>query len=144
MRLFVGIAIVETVKSQAGRVCAEIRARIGRPGSVRWVPQDNLHLTVRFIGHVPDDRATEVLRALDAPVVAPPFDIAFAGCGRFPPRGAPRVLWMGVTRGMAPLAALHQEFNRRLTPLGYRPRPPDSARTSRWRGSRTRWRRTRT
>jgi len=121
MRLFVGAEADEAIKREAERVIAELRRRIGSALNARWVPVENLHLTIRFIGHVPDDRAPALLEALSGPVGARPFDVEFDDCGKFPPRGAPRVLWIGLSRGLPPLAALHEEFNRRLAPAGFEP-----------------------
>jgi 2'-5' RNA ligase len=89
--------------------------------TARWVPLQNMHLTVRFIGQVDDDHAPPLIDALTAPVDVAPFDMEFAGCGVFPPSGAPRVLWIGLTRGLSSLATLHEVFNRRLRPFGFEP-----------------------
>lgn len=121
MRVFVGVSVDDAVRRQAQRVIEEIRTRIGSRVNARWVPLENLHLTVRFIGHVGDDRAPALLDALAHPLEGRPFDIELSGCGRFPPRGAPRVLWIGLTRGLEALAALHEEFNRRVARFGYEP-----------------------
>ncbi len=80
-----------------------------------------MHLTVRFIGHVQDDRAPALIDALAPPLDIPPFDIEFGACGVFPPSGAPRVLWIGLTQGLPGLASMHEAFNRRLRPFGFEP-----------------------
>ena len=99
MRLFVGVEVDDAITREAGRVVAALRGRLATVG-VRWVPPGNLHVTVKFIGHVGDDRAAALLAALDQPVALAGFDIEVAGCGRFPTRGAPRVLWLGIDRGL--------------------------------------------
>jgi 2'-5' RNA ligase len=119
VRLFVGVGVDEAVRREAQPVEAHLRRRLGSQVNARWVPPDNLHITVRFIGHVPDDRAAAMVEALAAPLTVPAFDIEFSGCGRFPPRGGPRVLWIGVSRGLDSLTALHEEFNRRVARFGY-------------------------
>ncbi|HEX6463624.1 MAG TPA: RNA 2',3'-cyclic phosphodiesterase, partial [Vicinamibacterales bacterium] len=80
-----------------------------------------MHLTVRFIGHVDDTRTAAVLGALRPPLPVPPFDIELGSCGVFPASGSPRVLWIGLSAGAGSLGAMHDEFNRRLRPLGYDP-----------------------
>jgi 2'-5' RNA ligase len=119
VRVFVGVEVGDEVKRQAGQVVSELRQRVGSQLEARWVPLDNLHLTVRFIGHVADDRAPALLAALGRPLSVAPFEIESNGCGRFPPRGGPRVLWIGLSRGLASLTELHVEFNRRVAPFGY-------------------------
>jgi 2'-5' RNA ligase len=121
MRLFVGVELDEASRSMAARVAAQLREDLGSGLRASWVPPENYHLTVRFIGHVPDDRAPAILDALAPPIHSSPFDVTLAGCGSFPPRGPARVLWIGVTQGLASLAALHDELDRRLAPFGFEP-----------------------
>lgn len=121
MRLFVGVEVNDEVRAQAESVAVALRRRLDTRIDARWVPLENLHLTVRFVGHVADDRVDAVLAALEAPLATRPFDIELAGCGRFPPRGAPRVLWIALARGLPALTELHQQFDDRLLGFGYAP-----------------------
>jgi len=89
-RLFIAIDPPENIRSGLARICHGIKG-------ARWTPEEQLHLTLRFIGEV--DRLTtrridEVLRELKFA----PFSISLAGCGVFPPRGMPRILWAGLAR----------------------------------------------
>ena len=83
----------------------ETRARLAdginelKPGlpQVRFVPTDQLHLTLRFFGDVPRAALMQLTAALaDAAHACPPADVAFEGVGTFPERGHPRVLWLGL------------------------------------------------
>jgi 2'-5' RNA ligase len=121
MRLFVGVELDEASRRMAERVALQLREDLGSRLRANWVPPENYHLTVRFIGHIPDDRAPAILEALTPPVKCPPFEVTLAGCGIFPPRGPARVIWIGVTQGFASLAALHDEFDRRLARLRFAP-----------------------
>jgi len=74
---------------------------------VRWIPDGQLHFTLKFLGDVEDERvpvARETTRA--AALAAGPFDLALEGLGAFPPRGPARVLWAGCGPGAAALSAL--------------------------------------
>ena len=121
MRLFVGVDLSEEVRRLVGQAAGDLRRKLGNTVDARWVPSENMHLTVRFIGHVPDDGVSGLFELLTKPLDVAPFDIELGGCGRFPPRGAPRVLWIGLTKGLQALSALHTEFNQRLAPLGHEP-----------------------
>lgn len=83
-----------------------MRAFVGidLPGGSDRAPD---HLTLRFLGDIGPDRVAPIVRAL-APVAGrfAPFEITLAGVGAFPSRRAPRVVWVDVTRGRDPLAAL--------------------------------------
>ncbi len=81
-----------------------------------------------------------VIEAINIAVDLPVFDIAFGGAGVFPPRGAPRVLWIGVTEGAAALTSLQSEIAERIRGLGLtfddRPFHPHLT-VGRWRESRS-------
>jgi 2'-5' RNA ligase len=119
MRLFVGVELCEEARHAAGQTAAALRERFGRAVTARWISPENLHMTVRFIGHVADDLAPALIGQATAPLPISPFTIRLNGCGVFPRSGPPRVLWIGLTEGLAPLAEIHQELNRRLAPFGF-------------------------
>ena len=62
---------------------------------VRWMPPENLHATLVFIGSVSDDDISVVSDALRS-VRFEPFDVAVKGVGAFPKPRAARVLWAGI------------------------------------------------
>ena len=121
MRLFVAVELADDVRRVAENVMRQLQRTIGDSLRARWVPVENMHLTVRFIGHVQTERVPAVIDALEPPVSLKPFDIALGQCGVFPPHGPPRVLWIGLDAGLPSLRAMHVEFNRRLAPLGFEP-----------------------
>ena len=128
MRLFVAVQIPEHVRRAAAAVAARLKEDLGSAITARWVAPENLHLTVRFIGEVPEDTAPAVLAALQAPLPVPPFEIVLRPCGVFPRSGPPRVIWIGLQDGFRSLLALHEECNRRLLRFGFEPeRRPFSA-----------------
>ncbi|HEV2281128.1 MAG TPA: RNA 2',3'-cyclic phosphodiesterase, partial [bacterium] len=81
----------------------------------RWVSPSHLHLTLQFLGDIPAAEVAEAVEAARAAAGAtPPFAISFAGVGAFPSTAAPRVVWVGVTRGAERLAALAGSLARAL------------------------------
>ena len=64
---------------------------------VRWVPPENYHVTLRFIGELPQWRAEEVDAAL-AVLRAPAFPLQLSGVGTFSKAGKVASLWVGVER----------------------------------------------
>lgn len=71
----------------------------GVPGA-RWVPPENMHLTLRFIGEVDEPTAADLDAAL-AGLRAPPFDLTIAGAGGFSRGKYPAMLWAGVDANAA-------------------------------------------
>ena len=122
MRLFVAVELGEAVREAAASAIDHLRQdRAVRRLGPRWVPADNLHITVRFIGHVPDETAPAVVEAVTLPIEMPHFSLTVAGCGAFPPSGPVRVIWLGLPEGGEGLAAIYDEMNERLRPFGLEP-----------------------
>jgi 2'-5' RNA ligase len=88
MRLFIAIELPEDVKRLLGRMRGDI------PGA-RWVPVEQLHLTLSFLGEVDEETAKLLTKELAA-IQAPGFALRFAGTGCFPGRNRPRVIWVGL------------------------------------------------
>ncbi|AJE04727.1 RNA 2',3'-cyclic phosphodiesterase [Geobacter pickeringii] len=99
MRLFVAIDLPDGVKQSVADLCR------GVPG-VRWLPPEQLHLTLRFIGEA-DEAVDGAIRRGLAAIVSPPFPLALRGVGCFPSPRRPRVLWVGLG-GSDPLHRLQQ------------------------------------
>lgn len=83
----------------------------GVPGA-RWQDDEQLHLTLRFIGEVDRPQAEDVAAAL-AQVHAPAPVVALAGVGRFAHGGRTDTLWAGLAPA-SPLAALHRKVDQAL------------------------------
>ena len=121
MRLFVAAELSDDVRRAVAAGGDDLRRRLGRRVTARWPPAESLHITVRFIGDVPDDSSSELIHAISAPLRLSPFEVRLGGCGIFPPSGPPRVIWMALAEGSTGLAALNREMNERLAPLGFEP-----------------------
>jgi 2'-5' RNA ligase len=93
MRLFIGIALPDDIRFQLSLLCS------GLP-NVRWVPPENLHITLRFIGEV-DGGVCQDIDASLAGVRAPRFALSLGGVGHFGNGGNVRVIWAGVEKAPA-------------------------------------------
>lgn len=98
---------------------ARLRETIGGVPDARWQDDDQLHLTLRFIGAVERPLAEEIALALGTIAGAAPR-VSLAGVGRFERRGRTDALWAGVTPH-GPLAALHRKVDRALVRIGLTP-----------------------
>ena len=95
MRAFLAIELPQAAR----RAVAEFAAGLPATG-VRWVPETNLHLTLRFLGDLDPGRVTPLVAAVQVEcgdIAA--FRVRLAGFGGFPSLGRPRVLWIGVAPG---------------------------------------------
>lgn len=121
MRLFVAVELDARVAAAAAALTAELRRRAERlapKARITWIPEDRLHVTVRFIGSVDESVAAAVRGALEPAVAVAPFDLEIAGAGTFPGKGAPRVVWAGIAAGRESLSRLEQDVSRRLALVG--------------------------
>lgn len=111
-RLFVAIPCPEPIKDCLAP------AMEGGPAGLRWVCEDDLHCTLRFIGSVDPVAVREIADSLCG-LHAPPLALAIDGVGVFDHRrrGA---LWARV-RPVDPLRALHKKIDRRLVEIGLEP-----------------------
>ncbi|MBL8217807.1 MAG: RNA 2',3'-cyclic phosphodiesterase [Bryobacterales bacterium] len=92
MRLFVGLDLPESVKTNLGKLVAGLRPA----AKMRWSPVANLHITTKFIGEWPEPRLEELRAALAGIKGVAPFSIAIRGLGWFPNPHNPRVFWAAV------------------------------------------------
>ncbi|CBS88165.1 RNA 2',3'-cyclic phosphodiesterase [Azospirillum lipoferum] len=109
LRLFVAIDLTEELRQRLAGLAG------GVPGA-RWTESDNLHLTLRFIGEVPEDQAMDIDAAL-AEIRAPAFPLTLDGVGVYGSARRARVLWAGVERSEA-LAHLQAKVESALVRCG--------------------------
>ncbi|MGC3997144.1 MAG: RNA 2',3'-cyclic phosphodiesterase [Anaeromyxobacter sp.] len=122
-RLFVALEPPEPVRRRLAALSAGLRRSAGRAADeLRWVSDDNLHLTLQFLGAVPDERVDAVLAAVAAAAAAGrPLSLEVKGAGGFPNARRPRVIWLGLGGEAAALGPLAEDLGRRLAPLGFPP-----------------------
>lgn len=119
LRAFVAIDLPAPIKEALGRLQAELALS---PEIIRWVRPENLHLTLQFLGEVPEARVVAVGAALEGVAHrADPFVVSLARLGAFPSLGTPRVVWVGVERGVERVEVLARAVGRALRPLGFKP-----------------------
>lgn len=118
MRLFVGVALPGGVKDSLARFIEDAR---GVVPDAKWVPRDNLHVTVAFLGEVDDARVPRILDALavSAADLKGPIETAVRGSGAFPSPRRARVLWAGLDDPEQRLAGLADAVSTTLEPLGF-------------------------
>jgi 2'-5' RNA ligase len=119
MRLFVAVEIPERQKRSVDKAIQSLRMAL--VGAVRWVPRENWHATVKFLGEVPDDRLPEVCAILAAAGSAsPPTTTSLTDVGAFPSLGRARVLWVGLDDPGGRLASLAAALETAFGEAGFR------------------------
>jgi 2'-5' RNA ligase len=113
MRLFVALDLPWELRERLRAMTA-----LSIPGA-RWVPPENYHLTLRFIGETPGHLAEEIDHALAA-LKVPSFALTLAGLGTFGKAGRDISLWIGVERNPS-LDRLRAKIETALQRIGLEP-----------------------
>ena len=118
LRTFIAIEFPESLLDQVEKQTARLRGPLGDE-LVRWVPTQNMHLTLKFIGNVGKPHV-DFLKQLVSQTADghSQFDLQFGGSGSFPNSKRPRVLWVGI-HAPAELAALQRSIEAGASRLGY-------------------------
>ena len=96
LRLFVAVEINESVRALALKA-ANALAAAGVAG--KFESPEKLHVTIAFLGHVPESELANVTQALrDASAACEPFTLEFDRIGAFPSQRRPRVIWIGARK----------------------------------------------
>jgi 2'-5' RNA ligase len=89
---------------------------------LRWAAPGSYHITLHFFGEVGEDAVSRLKALFAGPELrAPPIAARFGPLGRFPERGAPRVLHVPLAEGADEARAYFEKFHAVIAPLGYRP-----------------------
>ena len=112
MRLFVGLTLPNHIR-------ARLVALKGGLPNARWIAEENLHLSLRFIGEVPGGNDRDIDLGLQS-VTASPFDLTLSGSGAFDRRGRVHSVWAGVEKSDT-LTALRDRIESALVRTGLEP-----------------------
>jgi len=116
MRLFIAVETGEDLRLAA----ASAMRRLKTAGAdVKWVRPEQMHFTLHFLGAVAPARAPLAARAVEAASGVRAFPLELSGAGAFPDAGNPRVIWLGLSRGAAELAALRKAVGEELSASGF-------------------------
>ena len=117
MRCFVAIAIPESTRVRLVETLVTLRRR---RHDARWVAPENLHVSLAFLGEVPDNELNGISGILtNVANGVRSFTLKICGAGTFGPPRHPRVLWAGIPASTE-LTALHAALSTQLSERGFR------------------------
>lgn len=117
MRLFVAVELPGHVKDELARAVEALRPVAPE---AKWVPRDNLHLTVKFLGEVRDEGVGEISSAVGAVAAGfVDFRTHLEGIGCFPSERRARVVWVGLADPAGGIGAIAAALDETFEPLGF-------------------------
>lgn len=116
-RIFIAVALAPALR----RAVADLEPRFGAAAqSLRWVPPDHLHFTLKFLGEITGAQLARVGEAArQVGGRTRPFSIAVAGMGAFPSPRRPQVVWAGMSDGADRLIALAGDLDAALVRMKF-------------------------
>ncbi len=116
MRLFLEIAVPDSIRQQAVLLAERFRPFV----EGTFVKKENMHLSLKFLGEVPDKKLPSLQAALSKASI-PPFELEVSGVGTFPTLNDIHVLWFGAVKGARDFVELQKKIDLELAPLKFPP-----------------------
>ncbi len=123
VRAFVALPLPSALRRSVGEIARRLSEQpASRSSNARFIGDDALHVTLKFLGRVESSRLPAIREALSvAARLQPRLRLELKGAGCFPDAARPRVLWLGLEGDLPALASLAAEVEKQLLPLGFPP-----------------------
>ena len=102
-RVFIGIPIGRKIKSILPIVKSAVNCN---PNYIKWIPPENIHLTLSFLGNIRVKDIHHFIESLEKNITSNYFQLTITGTGVFPSSKSPKVLWLGISKGIDELTLL--------------------------------------
>jgi len=117
MRTFIAIELSDHVKKKIEQLQAPLKKT---NTFVSWVKPENIHITLKFLGEVPENKINEVFSATGKALEgAKKFTMSLKGLGAFPDVRRPRVIWIGSGSGEKELSYLANRVEEEMEKIGF-------------------------
>jgi 2'-5' RNA ligase len=120
MRCFIAIDMPDDIRAELADLQKELAGKVDiRKGDVKWVEPESMHLTLKFLGEVPDNQIVEICNITkEVASRYKGFDFAVREAGSFGGRSA-RILWVGAGSECPELLELQQDLEDELADAGW-------------------------
>lgn len=116
MRTFIALLLPPQIKTKIALLVSSLSSL---PINIKWVEEENYHLTLKFLGELPKPKIEEIEIAL-ANILSKesPFSLNYGGWGIFPNRKKPRVIWLGLGGNIKKLQDLQKTLEQTCAACG--------------------------
>ena len=120
MRVFIAIDIDEMVRKALGDLQQQLQSKVDiKKGDVKWVNPENIHLTLKFLGEIKDEKVVDICDIVkEVAGRHKSFELDIQTVGHFGGRSA-RVLWVGAGEGKDNLLGLQKDLEQQLALAGW-------------------------
>lgn len=117
IRTFIAVELPAEVREALASLRQELA---GREDQVKWVKPENVHLTLKFLGNIPEHRLTPLREGTaEAAAGFTSFEMSLTELGAFPNARRARVIWVGIDEGRERLSALAERLEASLGERGF-------------------------
>jgi 2'-5' RNA ligase len=117
VRSFIALELSDETKKELSALIQQLKTA---GADVKWSNPNNIHLTLKFLGHITHDRIDVVKKAIDTVAHATAvFQFTLAGTGAFPKPSYPRVIWVGIREGKQTICNLAEAIETYLEKNGF-------------------------
>ena len=117
IRLFICVELPDTAKRSIAALQAALRKS---PGNLSWTRNENIHLTLKFLGDTKQRKIEKLCAVLNAVAIETKAgDILFDKTGAFPNLHKPRVLWLGCSQVCETISGLARKIDARVAEMGF-------------------------
>jgi len=117
IRSFIALELSGQVREELARIIGILK---GSGADVKWMKPGSIHLTLKFLGNIPPEKAHEISdRLKDIAVNARPYSLTLDGIGVFPGWGYARVIWVGIGEGSLETSRLAGEIDKAMVEEGF-------------------------
>ena len=113
-RVFIGIPIGRQIKSILPIVKSAVNCN---PNCIKWIPAENIHLTLSFLGNIRVKDILHLIESLEKKITSNDFQLTITGTGVFPSSKSPKVLWLSISKGIDELTLLQSQVEKSVREL---------------------------
>ena len=116
MRTFIAIELPQEIQNCLSRLQSQLDTA---GASIKWVEKQNIHLTLKFLGEVEEEKLEKIFLLVDSAAQQnPSFGIKISYLGAFPREQSPRIIWAGLETGDEETKIIAKELEEKLLKLG--------------------------